>query len=212
MAKVTAPLLSFGAGGQVGQSIVFAKWKGRPYTRRYVVPSNPNTVSQQTTRNTFSSANAIWKTAPPQFISPWDAFASGQVLTGRNAFVGRFVKDLRGEADLLLMPFSPGALAGPAPASVAAASGVGEIVVTVTPPVTPTGWVLSATAAAAIEDGDPAALTSVALVVGEEVTGDITLTGLTAAQLYVVGGWTIWARPDGRVAYGPSLNDSATPT
>ena len=49
MAKVTAPLLSFGGLGTIGKVAVYSKWKGRPYVRQYVIPGNPKTAGQTLT-------------------------------------------------------------------------------------------------------------------------------------------------------------------
>ena len=46
MAVTKAPLFSMDASGQVAKSIVFSRWKGRPYVRQLVVPSNPKTGLQ----------------------------------------------------------------------------------------------------------------------------------------------------------------------
>lgn len=46
MAKVTGPLQSFSASGQIAKSIVFAAWKGVNYVRQYVIPSNPQSEDQ----------------------------------------------------------------------------------------------------------------------------------------------------------------------
>ena len=50
MAKLKAPLLSLGASGAIGKSIVFFPWKGLNVAREYVVPSNPKTTGQTTQR------------------------------------------------------------------------------------------------------------------------------------------------------------------
>lgn len=55
MAKVTGPLMSFDASGTIGNTLTFAKWVGRAYVRRYVIPSNPQTLAQEETRNAFSA-------------------------------------------------------------------------------------------------------------------------------------------------------------
>ena len=39
MAKVTGPLLSLEASGTVGDALTFSRWVGRPYVRRYTVPT-----------------------------------------------------------------------------------------------------------------------------------------------------------------------------
>lgn len=60
MAKVTAPLFSMGASGQLGKSLVYMTWKGIDDVRIYVVPSNPNTAGQQTQRGYFDTAVGLW--------------------------------------------------------------------------------------------------------------------------------------------------------
>ena len=46
MAKLKAPLLSLGASGAVGKSLVFANWKGLDIVREYVIPANPKSTAQ----------------------------------------------------------------------------------------------------------------------------------------------------------------------
>lgn len=46
MAKLKAPLLSLGASGAIGKSIVFFPWKGLDVAREYVVPANPKSTAQ----------------------------------------------------------------------------------------------------------------------------------------------------------------------
>lgn len=59
MAKVTGPLMSMEASGTVGDALTFSRWVGRPYVRRYTVPSNPQTLGQETHRNRFSAIGTI---------------------------------------------------------------------------------------------------------------------------------------------------------
>ncbi|GAI66183.1 unnamed protein product, partial [marine sediment metagenome] len=51
MAKLKAPLMSLGASGQLGKSLVFFGWKGLDVVREYVIPSNPQTDLQTTQRD-----------------------------------------------------------------------------------------------------------------------------------------------------------------
>lgn len=46
MAKLKAPLLSLGAAGAIGKSLVFFNWKGLDVVREYVIPSNPKSTAQ----------------------------------------------------------------------------------------------------------------------------------------------------------------------
>ncbi|GAI58010.1 unnamed protein product, partial [marine sediment metagenome] len=53
-----APLFSLGASQQLGKALVFFNWKGLNVVREYVVPSNPDTIPQQTQRNYLRNAVA----------------------------------------------------------------------------------------------------------------------------------------------------------
>lgn len=213
MAQPTAPLLSFAASGQIAKTLVYSRWKGRPYVRRYVIPANPQSTAQTVTRNTFAWGNQVWKLAPTDFQAPWNAFASGQVLTGRNAFLSSVVSTLRGDTDLTDLVFSPGAKGGLAPDAVAVTPGVGTLTVDITEPSLPTGWAIVAGYAAAIEDQDPATGTLFPITAGSDATTpfQVVLSGLNT-NLYRVGAWFEFTKADGATAYGPSLQDSDTPT
>ena len=62
MAKVTTPLQSYSARGQIGKSMVHFVWKGIHCIRSYVIPTNPNTAKQQTIREYFRDSVAKWHT------------------------------------------------------------------------------------------------------------------------------------------------------
>ena len=70
MAKVTGPLMSMEASGTIGDALTFSRWVGRPYVRRYTVPSNPQTLDQETHRNRFSAIGTIttWASRNTQFF------------------------------------------------------------------------------------------------------------------------------------------------
>lgn len=214
MAKPTAPLLSFDASGQIANSLVYSSWKGRPYVRRYVVPANPNSTAQQATRNVFAASNSFWKGAGSLARAPWTLFATGQTLTDRNAYQGRYVATLRGDTDFADYIGSPGAKGGLAPTSIVLTPGSNQISVAFTNPSAPTGWTLVSAIATAILDQDPAAPTDFTITEGEDAVSQATvvLTGLTASVLYYVSAWLEWTKPDGSTAYGASIIDSATPT
>jgi len=214
MPKTTAPLLSFDARGQIAKTQVYSSWKGRPYVRRYTVPANPQSAEQTITRNAFSFLQAVYKLAPPLFTAPWLAYVRGKVLTERNAFTKFNLPVLRGEADLANFVFSPGALGGLPPASMAITPGAGQLSVAITAPSTvPSGWTIAAAVAACIEDQDPDTGVLTTITAGEDTTATYTvvLTGLNAT-LYRVGAWLRWTRSDGQIAYSPAIVDSDTPS
>lgn len=214
MAKTTAPIMSFSARGSLAKTLVFAAWRGIKYARQHVIPANPNSTGQQTTRSTFTLTTLIWKVAGSLLTSPWSAFATGKPFLGRNAFIGQNVEALRGDADSQAFIGSPGAFGGLPPDSVAAAAGgaSGEIDVTFTNPAAPTGWTLDAEVAVAFPDQDPALAFGGPLVEGESdpPTGTVTLTGLPANTLCVVSAWLRWVKPDGTIAYSASTTTTAT--
>lgn len=215
MAKTTAPLLSFGASGAIAKTQVYSKWRGIDYARRYVVPANPNTVGQQSTRDTFKLLSAMWVGAGPLLRAPWALFATGQPFTDRNAFMGRNIEVLRGEADMQNFIGSPGAKGGLPPSSIAAAAGVGQITVTFTNPAAPTGWTLVAAQAACFVDQDPETPWAGTLTEAEDTAAPmdtVVLDGGLPTSLHVVVGWLQWTKANGDTAYGASLIDTATPT
>lgn len=214
MPKVTAPLLSFDARGQIAKTQVYSSWKGVAYARRYAIPSNPNTAEQILTRSVFSWLQAFWKYAPSYVTAAFDAYASSLPMTGRNALAKFNIGALREAANLDDLVMSPGARSGLIAAGVTLTPGDGTITVELDAPQLPTGWSITAARAVAIPDQDPNTGTDFAVASGTDDTApwSISLTSLTNDQLYQVGGWFEFLRPDGKTAYGPSLNDTTTPT
>ena len=91
MAKLTAPLLSLAASGQIGKAMVIFGWKGIQVARQYVVPANPKTTLQQIQRNRLDAAVDEWQgaayTATDQ--TAWNRFAGTleKVMSGFNAMM-----------------------------------------------------------------------------------------------------------------------------
>lgn len=216
MAKTTAPLLGFAASGQIGKTMVYAKWRGVNYARRHVIPANPQTTEQTLTRDIFAGLREMWKRLPTLGTPPWDAFAAGRAFTGMNAFIGENLRVVRGDANFQDFIGSPGARGGVAPTAFSAAptANPGEINCTFTLPTVPTGWAINGAVALAFEDQAPEAIWAGNFVAGEDVAAPmdtVLLTGATSAVLHVVAGWLRWTKPDGTLAYSVSLSDTATP-
>ena len=214
MARTTAPLLSWSASGQIAQTQVYSRWKGRGYVRRYVIPANPNTVSQQSTRNVFSWLNNFARYLPSGATAAWDLYAANSQITMRNAIIKQNLSTLRGETDLALMIMSPPAGGGLVAKAIGLTPGSESMTVVLTPPDLPTDWTITKAWAMAIRDQDPHTGTyHISVADSDDTTPySIDLTGLTASVLYQVGGWFEFAKPDGSAAYGISLLDSDTPT
>jgi hypothetical protein len=98
MAKVTNPLLSMVASGQIGKSIVFDK-RGR--ARVYVVPANPQTVDQQAVRNTLGDIQRELKQLGlvlraqlrTGFGPTWNSIIIGELMANDNAALDAYVAE-----------------------------------------------------------------------------------------------------------------------
>ncbi len=208
MAKVTAPLLSFGASGAIAKTQVYATWRGVSYVRRHVIPGNPQSVDQTLTRDIFGNYNLRWKQGGPLMRACWDRFAVGQQFVGRNSYMGKNLKATRGEVNMALYIGSPGAKGGLAPASLILASVASlGIEATITAPAAPTNWTLTSGIATCLKDQTPQATVTDVVQEGEQVAlpGDVDFTGLDAVDYYVQA-WLKWEKPDGSIAYGASIS------
>lgn len=213
MSKTTAPLLSFGASGQIAKTMVMSTWKGVSYARRYVIPSNPNTSQQQLTRNVFRYTSAFMKLAPAPLVEVWTAFAKGRPLTPINGFMSANIKALRAQADNDGLVFSNGAAAGIIAQGISAAAAGMVITATLTAPELPDGWTIVEGVAVATLEQDPEAYTDAASFgATDAATPFAPAITVPAAGTYVIGGWFKYNKGtvDSPIyAYGPSINTTA---
>lgn len=95
MAKLIAPLFSFGASGSLAKTLVYFPWKGIHAVRSYVVPANPNSAGQQTQRGYLSDAVDSWHLLGLDAldVAAWNRYAAtlAQVMSGFNAFCRAFI-------------------------------------------------------------------------------------------------------------------------
>lgn len=215
MAGTTAPLLSFDAAGTVAKTVVYSRWRGIKYARRYVIPGNPRTTAQQLTRTTFAFLREVWKMAPAGLQAPWNDFAKGRPFTGMNKLVGENLRVLRGELDLANFIASPGSGGGlplvtflPVTGAVA---GTIDWTATVPDPVPP-GWVVTAVWAFALKSQDPSGILDWDAAIGSDAVAPYagTLEVGAAGEDYIVCGWIEWEKPDGSTAYGVSMGEIVT--
>ena len=210
MAKVNAPLLSFGGAGAIGKSVVFSKWRGVDYTRKYVVPANPNSANQQKTRSVFSWLSNVWKLLSPDAQAAWTLFAQGQPLTNRNGFIGQNTKSLRPGVDLTEMIMSPGAKGGIAAASIAQAVAGDNITITVGAPALPDGWAIVEAVAVAIKSGDPHdAISAVSYSATDNAAPYAPVIAVPGAGTYQCFAFFKYTKSAGSFAYSPSLTIQA---
>lgn len=96
MAKLTGPLMSFGARGKLGGSLVYSAWKGINTARQLVTPSNPRTPAQIAQRDLLALIVEAWRsTSITQAIRlGWNKAAqlSGRSISGFNLFSSQLIK------------------------------------------------------------------------------------------------------------------------
>lgn len=211
MSKTTAPLLSFGASGALAKTQVYATWRGISYVRRYVVPANPNTTGQQETRGAFSWLNDMWRAMPSLVTAAWTLSAKGQPLTDRNLWIKKNLPTLRAGTDLTGILGSPGNGGGPQASAVTASAASGVVTVDVTSPTAPVGWTITSVIAILFPQQAVGTGTKFSPLAGEDAaTHDAVVINAVPTGTYVVSAFPKWAKPDGSIAYGQSINTTVT--
>lgn len=211
MAKTRAPLLSFGASGQIGKTQVYSSWRGVPYARELVKPANPQTAGQTKTRNVFADLNALWKLAPSLAQAPWTANASGRPYTNRNKILSVNIPLLRTASDWSDFVGSPGAKGGPAAGGITASASSSTVTVVLTEPDLPTGWTITKGIAWLVPDVDPQSQTSF-VSYADSVSASpysIALDSVPDGD-YIATGWFEFAASSTVTAYGPSISATVT--
>ncbi len=196
MARLTAPLLSLDARGQIGEAIVFSGWKGIKYARQYVIPANPQTTAQQEVRGVFSTLSEIWKRLPVTGRAPFIYAARGNPLTPRNVHVRESVAALIDQATLdeYVMSVS-GGQAVPLTAMTPADAGGQVIELTCTIPSIPIGYTLQAVVGAAMLDGDPSPVIERTTIVAIDAAAPYVVSlDVGVAGNYQVGAWCSFTR------------------
>ena len=214
MARVNGALFSLSASGSLAGAVTYSRWKGIDYVRQRVIPANPQTVSQQQTRDVFKYVYDFYKRAPATAREPWIAAARGRPLTAQNAILAANISNIREETDLALFMFSGGALGGLPPTDITLTPGNDQITIACTVPSSPTGWTLVAMQAAAVPDQDPHDAIEAAPTAVEDTSSpySVVMSGLLDGTLYRVGVWLKWLTDTGNSAYSTSIQCSTTTT
>ena len=88
MATWKSPIFS-DIRNKLGDNVVFSMWKGRPYMRSYVKPSNPNSLAQQANRLQMAAIVALYQAnvkGTAINAAAWDAEALPSLVSGYNLF------------------------------------------------------------------------------------------------------------------------------
>lgn len=88
MVRVAGPVLSLEASGSLGGVIVFSKWKGRPYVRTLVRPSNPKSGGQVGVRSLFKFISQKWAAISDADKATWENRADQAIVSPFNSYMG----------------------------------------------------------------------------------------------------------------------------
>jgi hypothetical protein len=88
MVKLNAPMMSLEASGTIANAVTFAKWKGRPYARQRVIPSNPQSALQTAVRAMMKFLSQEWATMTAGEKASWLTAANASSISSFNAMIG----------------------------------------------------------------------------------------------------------------------------
>lgn len=99
MATVNGPLFSLDASGQLGQALVYSKWKGRNYVREFVTPANPRTLPQFIQRGLVDAISKWWAGIANETGAQesWNGAAAAQAISPFNAAVAAGIDSMRND-------------------------------------------------------------------------------------------------------------------
>lgn len=215
MAIMTAPILSFNARGAIGKSVVFSGWKGIKTARQYAKPGNPNTVAQQSTRNTFKFVHDLYKWSDARVQAPWLEYAKGKPLTGPTAWAQANIGPLRGETTLANLVLSKSVNGGFPATAITVTPGSGSLTITSPTPTLPAGWtILAMIGVATLQMAPDVELEAKISFSGEDDTStySVAITGLTASVPYECSVFWKYMAANGSIAFGGSFNGVGTPS
>lgn len=92
MVKLRGPMMSMAASGTLADTITFATWKGRPYARERVIPSNPQTGAQTGRRAMMKWLTQSWVDVDAPDRATYQDIADGLVASTFNAFISENLK------------------------------------------------------------------------------------------------------------------------
>jgi len=100
MARLTGPLASFGAVGQIGHTIALQRRNGRNIARAYQVSPDPRTPSQVEMREVMRWLTQAFRLQGLTVRTFWNTAAAGKPYTGANLFVRENIARMKSDTDL----------------------------------------------------------------------------------------------------------------
>ena len=97
------PFFVTGMRGKLGNRVYYTR-KGKIYSRRHVMPSNPRTGRQRERRSRFARAVRAWRGLDDDARAPWNRCARGMRMSGYNLFMRESMSREAGESCPALRP------------------------------------------------------------------------------------------------------------
>ncbi len=79
-------MFSLDASGSLAGTVVFSKWKGRPYARQLVRPANPKSGGQVSMRAMLKFLSQQWQAISVASRATWEPLADAGVYSEFNAY------------------------------------------------------------------------------------------------------------------------------
>lgn len=95
MALSNGPLFSLSASGKLANTLVFSRWKGRPYVRELVTPANPQSAAQVAIRAMMRFLAQYWASMTTGQQASWEDLADAQSISAFNAFTQYNLREWR---------------------------------------------------------------------------------------------------------------------
>jgi len=185
MAGVKGPLFGLTAQGQIGKTLVYARWRGIQYARTYVIPANPQSADQVEVRDAFAYLQAIYPYLGTEAQAVQTEKARGRPFTNRNAWTSLNATPLRADVDLADLRISSGQSPIPLVVSPTFTPAAGQVTFAGTAPSAPSGWTITSAIGVVVADSDPTTPPYVLVAdEGEDLTSpySIVVSGLAAGD------------------------------
>lgn len=79
--------MSVAASGTYAKTLVYSIWKGRPYVRERVTPSNPKSAKQTGVRAMMAYLASLWTSIKLTAASSWEDAATANAISTFNAYI-----------------------------------------------------------------------------------------------------------------------------
>lgn len=109
MARVDGPLFSLRASGKLADALVYSRWKGRPYVRRWLKPTTSPELRNQSQRAIWRYITQLysrWIVEPSAAWDYWQAQAEGTDLSAIDVFVQYQMRQLTSNNPPNLQPYA----------------------------------------------------------------------------------------------------------